>query len=110
MQPQPKNPSTQVTPEHVIDEKAGELRRHPGAREVGYGWLRIARPESFPDRVLLVSTLAPLSVTFPLRSADLDHRRASLSAGLYACRHPQQTRDDVEDAAENDNVFTPTAS
>jgi len=94
----------------MTDEKAKELRRHSGARDVGYGWLRIARPESFPDRVLLVSALAPVSVAFPHGSGDLDQRRASLSASIYASRNPQQTCEDVTEVAECDEALAPTAS
>lgn len=110
MQPQSQNPSLQAHPEHVTDEKANELRRHAGAREVGYGWLRIARPESFPDRVLLVSALAPVSMVFPHGSGDLDQRRASLSASLYASRNPQQTCADALDVDAAEEIIAPTAS
>ena len=110
MQAQSTNPPLQPKAELMTAETAGELRRHPGARDIGYGWLRIARPESFPGRVLLVSTLAPVSVSFAHGSADLDERRASLSASLYACLNPQQTRDDAHEIAECDDVAAPTAS
>lgn len=110
MQPQSPHSSLQVQPEHMTDEKASALRRHPAAREVGYGWLRIARPESFADRVLLVSTLAPISVAFPHGSGNLDQRLASLSASIYASRNPQQTCDDALDVAEADEITAPTAS
>lgn len=110
MLPQPTPPSLQVQTEHVTDEKASELRRHAGARDVGYGWLRIARPELLPDRVLLVSALAPVSVAFPHGSGDLDQRRASLSASLYACRNPQQACDDAFAVDAPEEITTPTAS
>ena len=106
MQPRSTNASIQVKPEIVTRERIGELRSHPSARKVGYGWLSIARPEAFPGQVLLVSTLAPVSVTFPHGSADLDQMRASLSAGLYASKNPQQTCNDVE-AIESGDVATP---
>lgn len=110
MLPQLTPPSLQVQPEHVTEEAASELRSHPAAREVGYGWLRIARPESFPGRVLLVSTSAPVSVAFPHGSAGLDERRASLSAGLYASRNPQPGCDDLLEVAESDDIPALSAS
>jgi len=88
----------------VTDEKVDELRRHAAAREVGYGWLRIAQLESFSDRVLIVSMSAPLLVTFAHGSGDLDQIRASLSAGIYASRNPQQGCNDLPEVAENDNI------
>jgi hypothetical protein len=88
MLPPSINPSLLVQPDHITDENARGLRCHARVRDVGYGWLRIAWSESFPDRVLLVSTSAPLSVSFPHGSADIDQMRASLSAGIYACRNP----------------------
>lgn len=77
MLPPSPNTSLLLQPEHISADKATDLRRDPGARDVGYGWLRIARFESFPDRVLLVSTLAPMSVSFPHGAADIDQMRAS---------------------------------
>lgn len=102
MQPQSPHPSLQVQPEHVTDEKASELRRHAGARDVGYGWLRIARSESFHGRVLLVSKSAPLSVSFPYGSANLDQVRASLSASIYASRNRHPVRSDILEVAKRD--------
>lgn len=42
------NPSLLVQPEHISADSAEDLRCHTGARDVGYGWLRIARSTSFP--------------------------------------------------------------
>jgi len=92
----------------MTDEKAGELRRHAGARDVGYGWLRIAWPESVPDCVLLVSTLALISVAFPHGSGDLDQQRASLAASIYASRNPQQNCDDLPEVAGCDVGLEPS--
>lgn len=108
MRPQSPHPSPQAQLEHLTDAKASELRRHPAAREVGYGWLRIALQESIPDRVLLVSALAPVSVVFLHGSGDLDRRRASLSASAYACQNPQQTCDDAFDVVQGDEIIAPT--
>lgn len=110
MQPQAQHPSLQIQPEHVTDEKASELRRHAGARDVGYGWLRIARPEPYHGRVLLVSKSAPLSVAFPYGSANLDQVRASLSASIYASRNPHPVWDDILEVAKRDDLPSISAS
>lgn len=104
MLPLSPNTSLLLQPEHISAEKARDLRCHAGARDVGYGWLRITRSESFPDRVLLVSTLAPLSVSFPHGSTDIDQMRASLSAGIYACRNPHLALSEMERVTESDHI------
>ena len=109
MQPQLTNLSLYMQPESITDEKARELRGHPAAREVGYGWLRIV-PESDADRVLLVSTSAPVYVAFPYGAASLDQRRASLSANIYACRNPQEVCVAAFDVAERDQTADSTTS
>lgn len=98
------NPSLLVEPEHITAEKADDLRCHADARGVGYGWLRIARSESFSDRVLLVSTSALLSVSFPHNSRDIDQIRASLLAGIYACRNPHVAFGELQTFTESDHI------
>lgn len=102
MQQQPASPELQIRCDRVDDVRARELRRHPAARDVGIGWLRIAQQEYFPDRVLLVSTTTPVSVTFRHEGTGIDHMRASLTAGVYACRNPQQCPDEHLDVDESD--------
>jgi len=107
MQPHPPTTPPQISRNHMSDVEARELRKHPGAREVGYGWLRIARPEYFPDRVLLVSTSAPVSVAFSHGSADLDQMRASLRASMYASKNPQDTEGQAEQIVGSDENLSP---
>ena len=107
MQPQPPTTLPQISRNHVSEAEVRALREHPGAREVGYGWLRIARPEYFSDRVLLVSTSAPVSVVFCHGSADLDQMRASLRASIYAAKNPQDAEDLAEQIVENNETHTP---
>lgn len=109
MQPLPTPPSLQIQCDQVTDSRARELRQHPAARDVGFGWLRIAHQEYFPDRVFLVSTAAPVSVTFRHGAAGLEHMRASLTASIYACRNPQQLLD-AEEAVEADEIESPSVS
>lgn len=107
MQPHPPTTPPQISRNHVSDTEVRELRKHPGARDVGYGWLRIARLEYFSDRVLLVSTLAPVSVAFRHGSADLDQMRASLRASIYASKNPQDTEGHSEQIVASDEIPSP---
>lgn len=109
MQQLPTAPSLHVQCDCVTDARARELRRHPVAQDVGFGWLKIAQQEHFPDRVLLVSAASPVSVTFRHEGTGFDHMRASLIASVYACRNPQQCLDDEMDVDENDAATAPTA-
>lgn len=102
MQQQPASPELHIQCDTVDDVRARELRQHPAARDVGFGWLRIAQQEYFPDRVLLVSTITAASVTFRHGGSSVDHMRASLTAGVYACRNPQQCLDEDLDVDEID--------
>lgn len=102
MQQQPASPALQIRRDRLDDVRAGELRRHPAARDVGFGWLRIAQQEYFPDHVLLVNTTTPVTVTFRHAGKGIDHMRASLTAGVYACRNPQQCEDEDADVDESD--------
>ena len=110
MQQLPTAPSLHVQCDRVTDVRAHELRQHPAAQDVGSGWLKIAQQEHFPDRVLLVSTTSPVSVTFRHEGAGFDHMRASLLASVYACRNPQQCLDDEIDVEETDATPAPTVS
>lgn len=98
------NPSLLVQPEYISAESAEDLRCHASARDVGYGWLRIARSTSFPDRVLLVSTAVPLSVSFAHGSADIEQMCASLAASVYACRNPHITLSEIHRFIESDCI------
>lgn len=110
MQQLPTAPSLHVQCEVVTDARASELRHHRAAQHVGFGWLKIAQQEHFPDRVLLISTTSPVSVTFRHEGTGFDHMRASLIASVYACRNPQQCLDDEIDVDETDAAPAPTAS
>lgn len=95
---------------HVTEARARELRQHPAARDVGFGWLRIAKQEYFPDRVLLVSTTSPVEVTFRHAATGLDPMRASLAASIYACRNPNWAIEESMDVDECGAMTTPSAS
>jgi hypothetical protein len=110
MQPLISTSLPQIQCDHVSDARAAELRQHPAARDVGFGWLRIAQQEHFPDRVLLVSATSPVEVTFRHTPLGLDHMRASLTASVYACRNPQLHPEQNQDIDERDTIETPTAS
>ena len=102
MQQQPASPELHIRCDSVGDVRARALRQHPAARDVGFGWLRIAQQEYFPDRVLLVSVTTPVSVSFRHEGSGVDHMRASLTASIYACRNPQQCPDEDPDGDEID--------
>lgn len=110
MQQLPTAPSIHVQCDCVNAVRACELRQHPAAQDVGFGWLKIAQQEHLPDRVLLVSTTSPVSVTFRHQGTGFDHMRASLIASVYACRNPQQFPGDEIDVSETDAAPVPTAS
>jgi hypothetical protein len=93
----------------VTEARARELRHHPAARDIGFGWLRISKQEYFPDRVILVSSISPVAVTFRHRGAGLEPMRASLAASIYACRNPSQGFEEHTDAVECDALTFPTA-
>ncbi len=95
--------------EHVCEARARDLRAHPAASDIGFGWLRLAKLEYFPDRVLLVSTQSPVSVTFRHGAGGLEHMRASLTASIYACRNPQNAPDSV-DLDEDEEATSPSVS
>lgn len=109
MQPSTTVPPLEIKCEHVSDARARELREHPAASDVGFGWLRLARQEYFPDRVLLVSTESPVSVTFRHGAGGLEHMRASLTASIYACRNPQNAPDSI-DLDEDEEATSPSVS
>jgi hypothetical protein len=110
MQQLPTAPSLRVQCECVTDLRARELRQHPAAQDVGSGWLKIAQQEHFPDRVLLVSTTSPVSLTFRHEGTGFDHMRASLLASVYACRNPQRLLANEIDVDQTDAISAPTAS
>lgn len=109
MQQLPTAPSLHIQCECVTDVRACELRQHPAAEHIGAGWLKVAQQEHFPDRVLLVSTTSPVSVTFRHKGTCFDHMRASLIASVFACRNPQLAGDE-RDVDETDAIPAPTAS
>lgn len=109
MQPSISAQSLEIKCEHVSEARACELREHPAASDVGFGWLRLAKQEYFPDRVLLVSTETPVSVTFRHGAGGLEHLRASLTASIYACRNPQVTPDSI-DHDEDEEATSPSVS
>lgn len=57
-----------------------------------------------------MSTLAPVYVALPYGAASLDQRRASLSAGIYASRNPQQICRDAINVGERDQTADSTTS
>lgn len=104
MYPQSTNHAVHVQPETLTEERVRELRLAPEAREVGYGWLRIAPKHSPSDCVLLVSISTPVCVTFVHGLENLDQMRASMRAAGYASRNPHRNCDDDKDGAETDGI------